>query len=44
VEYHGCYDARINNWKGVTVWEARKNGVRYNPKLGGKRRRVAPGG
>lgn len=39
VEYHGCYDARVVDSAGVTVWRARESGVRYNPKLGGKRRR-----
>ena len=39
VEYHGYYDAKVINSKGVTVYEARRDGVRYNPKLGGKRRR-----
>lgn len=39
VEYHGLYNARVNNSKGVTVYDARANGVRYNRKLGGKRKR-----
>jgi acetylornithine deacetylase/succinyl-diaminopimelate desuccinylase-like protein len=40
VEFHGNYNARINNSKDVTVYDARKDMVRYNPKLGGKRKRV----
>lgn len=39
VEYHGNYDASVVNSKGLRVWEARRKGVRYNPKLGGKRTR-----
>lgn len=41
VEYSGYYDARVINAKGVAVYSARRSGVRYNPKLGGKRRRKA---